>query len=315
MKFVLATECSLMDADEPSRPPTPRRRGLRIFVGTLLVLILLASLALLFFRWPLQLPVAASLIVISAAPAGVFAAYFVPNKLPERVKRGFAVFGAALAVIGTLIALPAITFKPPLTAALDFGQCEKFAVPTNSLSSVPSGTRLDAKWAYENGGATTSRVLSLTVQGTSQDAVVLRGLRIIGLEAKTAPSNTAELLPCGRVRPAVVPIRYFELNLDDPPQVKASPAEANPQTGDIEPATEFPYQVSNSQPEFFTLIIKGPNCVCEWQLALDWIAGGRSGTLIVDRGFGKVRSDISGDDQRPRYSRHSDGTWDPPLPK
>jgi hypothetical protein len=52
-------------------------------------------------------------------------------------------------------------------------------------------------------------------------------------------------------------------------------------------------------------------------LALDWTDGRTAGMrmTILDHGFRRVLTDTSSDEEGPRYSRTSSGTWDPPLPK
>jgi hypothetical protein len=331
-----------MDADEPSRPQTPKGRGLRIALGAVLILVFVGSLGYVLIEGP-ALPLTVMLIVIATATAAVFAAYFVPNKLSPRAKRAFTVGVAAVGVITTLLAprinadnqgdgndasqsptsqSPSVTDLPraaaaPLTAVLSLGgDCENFVMPAEALSAVPTGSDLNAQWIYDHGGATITKELGLAVQGTSDSPVFIEYLRVIHLKAKTPPSKLADLLPCGRPRLHVVPKRYLEIGLSDPPQVVSSPApEADPQTGETEPAASFPFQVSKKQAEYFLLIVNGPACFCEWQLELGWSSSGRTGKMVLDHGFGKIRSDTSVDPNRPAHSRKSDGTWKPPLPK
>jgi hypothetical protein len=306
-----------------TRPPErQRRRRLRILFGVLLVMAFVGSLGWILLKRP-PLTVLVILIVVAAVTAAAFSAYFVPNKLSERFKRAFTVGAAAVGLITTLVAVPAIqndsgaqpATKDPLSATLSFGFCENFTVPTELLPSLPPGADLNAQWVYDHSGATSNNVLSLTVHGTTQDVVTLQRLHVLDLKTQATPSNTAYLYPCGRIRRQVVPVRYFEMNLDDPAQVIARPAPGpNPQTGEIEQATTFPYQVSNTEAESFLIIVRGLACFCAWRLGLDWTSGERSGTTIVDHGFGEVRTDTSGYD-RAEYLRKRDGTWEPPLPK
>jgi hypothetical protein len=293
-------------------------RERRLWLAVLLI-IFGGSVVWLVLDWPLPAVLTVALVVLAGASAALISAYYVPDKLDKRLKRALTVGVGCIALIAAVLAIPALQ-RPqdePLTASLGFGaECERFAVPSGLLPSVPTDDGLDAKWVYNHDGATSGSMLSLTVQGKTQDAVILHGLRVVDLKAQDPPSDVADILPCGRVYQQVVPVRYFEVNLSDPPQIRSSPApEPDPYTGKIEPATTFPYQVSNTDPEVFVLIATGPACFCDWRLALDWTSGGRSGTTIIDHGFGKVRIDTSSDSERMQYARQKDGTWDPPLPK
>jgi hypothetical protein len=308
--------------EAPVRHPTARRRKLRILFAVVLVLIFVGSLAIVLFGWPLRLPVAVILIVLTAVSAAVFAAYFLPNKLSERFKRAFSVGVAAVGLITTLIAVPAIQISTapstpgpgaeqadPLTATLDFDSpCEDFTIPNSLLRSVPHGDELNARWVYEHGGATRTGA-QLTVQGKSEDAVVLQRLRVVDFESNARPAGLIGILPCGPTGGNVLP-RYFDVLLSSPPQVIARPGDPEPGTEKRgERAVKFPFKVSNTDPEVFILEIKGPQCLCAWRLALDWTSVGRSGTIIVDRGFDKIRSDTTLSEDLPLYERSEDGKW------
>ncbi len=300
-----------------------RGSAVRVGGGLGLVVLFLVSVILIVANWPLRLGPAVILLVVAGASAAVFSAYYIPNQLDERVKRAVIVGAGCITLITAVLALRAGPEPPdapptdPLTATLGFGsECENFAVPTRLLPSLPPDSELNAQWVYEHNGATSDRVLSLTIQGKTEDAVTLHRLRVVDLGVQDPPSDVAHIFPCGRVRREVVPVRYFEVNFSDPAQVIPRPAPApDPQTGQIEPAKAFPFQVSNSNPEVFVLIVRGQACFCDWRLALDWTSGGRSGTTTIDHGFGKLRTDTSLGSERIQYSQSRDGTWDPPLPR
>ncbi len=317
-----------MDATQPKRQP---RRRLRILCGVALVLAFLGSVGFILLKSPLPLALVVVLIVVAAVSIAVFAAYFVPNKLSPRFKRAFTVGTAAVGLITTLIAVPAIQNGTksagdspqgdPLTATLNLNNsagCEDFIVEASLLSSVPDGDDLNAQWVYEHGGATFSIVapMVLTVQGKGEEAVVLTGLRIKELERLPEPTHLADLLPCGATGGALEE-RFFKVDFGDPPKVTAEPG-YDASTGKVVQApAKFPFKVSVSDPEVFYLELEERPCFCTWRLALDWVSGGRSGTTVIDRGFGKIRTDSNRDEEgkRPIYSRLENGTWDPPLPK
>ena len=200
----------------------------------------------------------------------------------------------------------------PLTATFNFNlpMCEDFMVPTSLVDSLPGKSQINAQWAYENGGATLGAA-ELTVQGKTQDAVVLRGLRLIDVEKHTPPTDVATILPCGPGG-GHLGVRYFEVNFGDQPGIIARPSEdengnLDPDIG--EPAVKFPFKVSNTEPEIFLLQISGPPCFCSWRIALDWISMGRSGTTVLDHGFGKIKSNTTKDIDGPFYYGLEDGTW------
>ncbi len=311
-----------------------RGSALRVGGGVGLVVLFLGSVISIVAIRPLELGPLVVLLAVAGASAAVFSAYYLPNQLDERVKRAVIVGAGCITLLTAVLALrpgqepPVLPADPltatpsaepadPLTATLGFGsECENFAVPTPLLASLPPDAELDAQWVYEHNGATSDRVMSLAIQGKTEDAVMLHRLRVVDLRAQDPPTDVADIFPCGRIRREVVPVRYFEVDLRDPAQVVPRPAPApDPQTGKVEPAKTFPFQVSNTNPEFFVLVVSGQACFCDWRLALDWTSGGRSGTITVDHGFGKIRTDTSLDSERIQYAQRRDGTWDPPLPK
>jgi hypothetical protein len=85
-------------------------------------------------------------------------------------------------------------------------------------------------------------------------------------------------------------VRQFNVNFSDPVKFTPVPGQ-DPGTGEDVPAVDFPFKVSNNDPEVFLIEPIGPTCFCEWRLAIDWTNGGRSGTTVVDRGFGPILSD------------------------
>lgn len=286
---------------------------------SVLVSIFLGSVAFLLWRWPLRLGLTVGLLVLAGTSAALLSAHYLPKKLDERTKRAGTVGVGCVALIVAVLAAGTVREPPmePLTATLGFGnECETFAVPTELLPSLPRSAELNAQWVYSHNGATSRRLINLVVQGKTQDAVILTGMRVVDLKARKPPSDIAEILPCGRIQQQVVPVRYFDVQLGDPPSIVSKPGYApDPQTGETEPATSFPYKVSNSEAEVFLLAVSGPDCFCDWRLALDWTSGDRSGTTTIDHGFGEVRSDTGGDTDRIRYSRKKDGTWDQLLPR
>jgi len=157
-----------------------------------------------------------------------------------------------------------------------FGRCEGFDVDNSLLKSLPVRDKLNAEWAYKNGGATDNSVITLTIPGNSDAAVVLKGIHIVDLERSPAPSDISAVYPC-EVSGGHLDRRYYELVLDEHPRLTARPGWDVDDTI-TEPVKDFPFKVSDSDPEYFEFdIAPGPACLCSWKIALDWTSSGRSG--------------------------------------
>ena len=190
------------------------------------------------------------------------------------------------------------------TADFDLEKCENFTIPESLVSSLPKkDTGFDPKWIYEHGGASIYG-FRLTVEGKTDNAVVLNRFRVIDIKRKAAPADAVHIQPCGPAGGAVI-LRQVDVNLGDPVKVTSVPYE-DPITGDEVPAVNFPFKVSNNDPEVFLIEPTGATCFCEWRLAIDWTSGGRTGTTVVDRGFGPIISDPHHDDRPFIYFENGD---------
>jgi hypothetical protein len=318
-----------MDAKPPQRRP---KRRLRILFGVVLVVSFLGSLGLILFKWPLpSLALAVLLIVVAAVSAAVFAAYFLPNKLSERIKRAIAVGAAAVGLITGLTAVeirePSPNGPPPdgspdpepLTTDLsfDFGGCEGFVLNNALLKSLPDAEHaddLDAEWAYKNGGATANPIGQLTIQGKSDDVVVIRAMSIVDVEIRPLPSDVSKVDPC-TPGSGFIEERFFEVTLGEHPRLVQRPG-LNIDGETTLPVRPFPYKVSNAEVEVFALQLVGRPCLCSWKLAIDWTTGGRSARTVVDRGLGSIVTYPVRDEKIPYYYIEPGGSkWYPPLPK
>ena len=180
----------------------------------------------------------------------------------------------------------AVPDGPPLAASLsvDYPDCEGLVV--DSSLALPERDEFTPEWAYEKGGATSSNNgLVLTIQGTSDQAVVLHGFDVLEVEREDLPDDPHLVSMC---KPFGGPldVRYLALDFaEEAPVLVARP-------GGDEEAVDFPYSVSKSEPEYFLIEFADTEleCLCSWQLGVRWTSGSQSGTLIVDRGFGKIRT-------------------------
>ncbi|MFE7141705.1 helix-turn-helix domain-containing protein [Streptomyces sp. NPDC057644] len=151
-------------------------------------------------------------------------------------------------------------------------------------------------WAESYGGVDAGNMLlQLTVQGTSREAVVLKGMHVRVLSRKAPLPWSAYRMGngCGS---GITP-QSFASHLDaGNPVLRPVPGTQ----GDIEvPAVDFPYKVSSEDVEVFNLDMKAVSYDVTWYLELEWSSGGKDGVLrIDDRGKPFRTSGMKG---RPEY--------------
>lgn len=157
----------------------------------------------------------------------------------------------------------------------------------------PTSTR---GWARSLGGVDGgSMKLELTVQGTSQQAVVLTGLHVRVLSRRAPLQRPAFSMGegCG----SGIEPQSFDIDLDN--SRPALTPVAGKQGDETVPAKDFPFQVSSSDVEVFDLDAHVEGHDVSWYLELEWSSGGRKGTLRIDDGGTPFRtSSIAG---RPEY--------------
>ncbi|MFJ8249975.1 helix-turn-helix domain-containing protein [Streptomyces sp. NPDC094466] len=151
-------------------------------------------------------------------------------------------------------------------------------------------------WADSYGGVDAGNMLlQLTVQGTSREAVVLKGMNIRVVSRKAPLPWSAYLMGngCGS---GITP-QTFASHLDaGHPTLRPVPGTQ----GDIEvPAVDFPYKVTSEDVEVFNLDMTAVNYDVSWYLELEWTSGGSEGTLRIDDRGKPFR--LSGMKGRPEY--------------
>ncbi|MFG2511071.1 helix-turn-helix domain-containing protein [Streptomyces sp. NPDC048584] len=174
---------------------------------------------------------------------------------------------------------------PPLTWSADSqawaygcGHDYVIAKPPDQVPPPPApqdaGTWA-ATQAAVHGGET---LVELSVQGTSETAVVLTALRVrVAGRSGPVPGNAYAMdQGCGG---ALTP-RYFDVDLDkDRPIARAV---AGNDAGTPIPAVRMPYRVSVNDPEVLLVTARAAGCDCRWYLELDWSSRGRTGTVRID---------------------------------
>ncbi|MFF5314833.1 helix-turn-helix domain-containing protein [Streptomyces massasporeus] len=146
-------------------------------------------------------------------------------------------------------------------------------------------------WVAANGAVPSGeQFLKLTVQGKGQETVVVKRLtvRMAGKRAPLAWNDYAMGYPgvgCG----GGVPTRFFTVALDAArPGVVPEAGHAN-----------FPFKVSESDPEVYYIRADASAYDVSWYLELAWSSGDRTGTLTVDDRGRPFRT--SGNNGRPAY--------------
>ncbi|MGW3668704.1 helix-turn-helix domain-containing protein [Streptomyces sp. NPDC005141] len=153
----------------------------------------------------------------------------------------------------------------------------------------PPPNESDARgWVTALGGVPSGeQMLALTVQGTGKATVVLKALhvRVLDKGAPLAWNDYAMGVGCG----GGVETKSFTVDLDaGRPAITVKGGQRN-----------FPYKVSESDPEVFYVFADAQAHNVSWYLELDWSSGTRSGTVRVDDHGKPFRT--SGSVGRPAY--------------
>ncbi|MFG2436955.1 helix-turn-helix domain-containing protein [Streptomyces sp. NPDC048508] len=152
----------------------------------------------------------------------------------------------------------------------------------------PPGESFARGWVTALGGvASGEQMIALTVQGTGKATVVLEGLhvRVVDKSAPLAWNDFAMGVGCG----GGVETKSFTVDLDA----------GQPVTGLKGGQRDFPYKVSESDPEVFYVFADARAHNVSWYLELDWSSGTKSGTVRVDDHGKPFRT--SGNVGRPAY--------------
>ncbi|WP_137234224.1 helix-turn-helix transcriptional regulator [Streptomyces sp. BPSDS2] len=162
-------------------------------------------------------------------------------------------------------------------------------------------------WAESYGGVEAGNaLLQLTVQGTSREAVVLKGMNVRVL-SRNAPLPWSAYKMGNGCGSGITP-QTFAAHLDaGHPTLRPVPGTQ----GDVEvPAVDFPYKVTSEDVEVFNLDMEAVNYDVTWFLELEWSSGGNEGTLRIDDHGKPFR--LSGMKGRPEYVYGGPGYgWEP----
>lgn len=180
------------------------------------------------------------------------------------------------------------------------------AVPRDDGDS--GDTYLDSVegWVTSVGGWRATNHIQFSVEGNLARATILTGIRINLVSRKPLTSRTELAFgECGGVEE----VRYFSVDFTPTrPRLRALPSDRMNEDGTLVPVepVEFPFTVSETDPEIFDLMVEpGPVCDCQWTATLRYTQSGRSYATTIDDG-GKPFHAVP-TDEVPAYSIY-DGT-------
>ncbi|MDC0769561.1 helix-turn-helix domain-containing protein [Streptomyces sp. HD] len=151
--------------------------------------------------------------------------------------------------------------------------CSQHFLVKNEPEQVgPPASEQDAqRWATAYGAISSNEQrIALTVQGTGKETVVLKDLHVRVL-SKSAPPGWNEYAMgsgCG----GGVQSRSFDVDLDS----------GSPTVTVKNGQRDFPYKVSESDPEVYYVTVHTTASDVRWDLTLDWSSGSRRGTVHID---------------------------------
>jgi hypothetical protein len=159
-------------------------------------------------------------------------------------------------------------------------------------------------WAHHQGGVdATETLLRISISGSSGAATDLQQLRVRLVRCQPPlKGQLVSYLGLG----SGIGARYFSIDLDS----NAPVAEYVDAKGRAKKEQPFPLRVTDSDQEVFDVSAGITRHDCEWTLLLDWTAGARHGTTVIDDHGKPFRTTSGGtaDGAVPGITRT---TWDP----
>ncbi|MGV9454639.1 helix-turn-helix domain-containing protein [Streptomyces sp. NPDC003635] len=191
-------------------------------------------------------------------------------------------------------AAPEADAGPPLTVttrpyAWEHPCSQHYLIEQQAAKVPPPPFQQDAPAWVDAVGAVSAgeQLVTLTVQGTGEETVVLDSLtvHVVSKDRPLAWNDYVMGVGCG----GGVPTRPFTVALDGARPIVAAAAGQR----------DFPLKVSESDPEVLKITADASAYDVRWYLELAWSSGGRSGKLVVDDGGEPFRT--SGNNGRPAY--------------
>ena len=159
-------------------------------------------------------------------------------------------------------------------------------------------------WAHQQGGVdATETLVRVSISGSSAAATDLQQLRVRLVRCqRPLKGQLITYLGLG----SGIGARYFSIDLDSNTPV----AEYVDAKGRAKREQPFPLRVTDSDQEVFDVSAGITRRDCQWTLLLDWTAGARHGTMVIDDHGKPFRTTSGGtaDGAVPGVTRT---TWDP----
>lgn len=195
----------------------------------------------------------------------------------------------------------AATGRPPTVTISSYnwdGPCGQYYLLDDDPASVPPPPDPEDTrgWARALGGVDGGHMkIELTVQGRSEEAVVLQGMNVRVLN-RSAPLKQSAFSIADGCGSGIEP-QSFDVALDNS-RPTVTPV-AGQQGDKTVPPKNFPFRVSSNDVEVFDLNVHVEGHDVRWYLELQWSSGGQTGTMRIDDGGNPFRtSSIAG---RPEY--------------
>jgi hypothetical protein len=193
-----------------------------------------------------------------------------------------------------------------LTGGLD----QLNAAPTPPPDDKPDIQGLN-NWFVAHGATEVVNNASITIEGPHTNAAILTSIKPVIDRQVPAVGAVVGYWQCG----GQMTLREFSADLAAPtPVVKGLAAEAAPGQSAAPPAT-FPYKVSATDPEVFSIRLKRPPGDVTWHLELQWTLDGVQGTTRVPAtgGFHSTDAPFYSDYRASEFLKHprsySNGSW------
>ncbi|TYK53419.1 hypothetical protein [Actinomadura decatromicini] len=152
-----------------------------------------------------------------------------------------------------------------------------------TMPRIPDSTPPDRWWKALGAVDAEDTTIEIVLQGNTPNAVVLRNLQV-EVTQRRPPARTGAVYSSGQCGGPMDP-RKFSVDLDQSPPKPVPQAGASqaPDGADIEqPPINFPYKISDADPEIFIVSADTAHCDCSWHLLLTWSQTGQQKTSRVD---------------------------------
>lgn len=152
-------------------------------------------------------------------------------------------------------------------------------------AQIASPLGKDGRWddwiQHEGGVRAETMSLEVSLQGATEKAVLITGMGVEVTDRRPPLAGTHVVVDPGA---GAVDSRYFSILLGDPPTIAlvAPPSGSPPDISDAGRPVGFPYSVSQSEFEYFTIYVHAGACDCEWIGRLHWVVDGTQGETVID---------------------------------